>query len=79
MMDDKTMLARIAELEAALRGLSDMYSHAWDLVAGGLVMQPPSIPRFEEAHRVARIALGHPFVGDDGSDPDAAAALGEKP
>lgn len=52
------LLSRIRELEEALRGLSNMYTHAWDLAdGGGLIMLPPSIERFEASHEAARAAL----------------------
>lgn len=37
-------------LRAALKGLSDMYGHAWDLADGGLIMTKASMSRFEAAH-----------------------------
>lgn len=40
-------------LRAALKGLSDMYGHAWDLVDGGLFMNESSTARFEKAHKAA--------------------------
>lgn len=48
---------RIAALEAALRGLSKMYSDAWDRVDGALVMMGSSVGEFEEAHRIAEETL----------------------
>lgn len=45
-------------LREALRGLSEMYVHAWDIVDGGLMMMGESVPMFEEAHEKARAALG---------------------
>ena len=45
------------ELIAALRGLSEMYVHSWDLVSGGLVMLGDSLPKFERAHETARALL----------------------
>jgi hypothetical protein len=44
-------------LAKALHELSAMYTHAWDLVGGGLVMLEASIPRFEKAHANAIAAL----------------------
>lgn len=41
------------ELEAALKGLSDMYAQAWDRVDGGLMMMDSGVKRFEKAHSVA--------------------------
>lgn len=40
-------------LRAALKGLSDMYGHAWDLIDGGLFMNESSTARFEKAHKAA--------------------------
>lgn len=45
------------ELLAALRELSAMYTHAWDLVDGGLTMLSGSVDRFEAAHENARAAI----------------------
>ena len=46
-------------LRAALKGLSDLYSYAWDRVDGGLMMMPEGgVPKFEAAHKAALIALG---------------------
>lgn len=52
----------VLQLRAALKDLTDMYTHAWDLVDGGLIMLPPSIPRFEAAHNAAMLALGIKLV-----------------
>jgi hypothetical protein len=53
--------AQVDGLRAALKGLYDMYTHAWDLADGsGLVMLADSIPRFESAHSAAHLALGYP-------------------
>ena len=46
-----------AQLVEALSGLSKMYASAWDLVDGGLVMLPDSIPKFEKAHSIAYATL----------------------
>lgn len=48
---------QLAAVRAALKGLSDMYSHAWDSVDGNLLMIGDSIPRFEAAHEAAMQAL----------------------
>lgn len=44
-------------MREALMELSAMYTHAWDLVEGGLVMTQSSMPRFENAHAAAVAAL----------------------
>lgn len=49
---------RSAELENALKGLSDMYGSAWDTDGGGLVMFDSGKRRFEAAHKEARRVLG---------------------
>ena len=57
--------AEVAALRTALKDLSDMYGHAWDLVDGGLMMMDhrrrfralQSISRFERAHEAALAAL----------------------
>ncbi len=56
-----------AELLKALRDLSDMYGHAWDLANGGLMMMEPSIPRFESAHTAAQKAIAR-AEGRDSDD-----------
>ena len=58
------------QLKTALKGLSAMYTRAWDRVDGGLVMLPPSIPEFEAAHAAARVALGEPL--DEDTEPQSA-------
>lgn len=57
--------AEIARLRSALEGLSNMYSYAWDLADGGLMMMPDSIPKFEAAHAAARTALGFNDIDED--------------
>lgn len=52
-------------LRVALKGLSDMYARTWDRADGALVMMPDSVPRFEQAHRAALIALGEPVYDID--------------
>jgi hypothetical protein len=49
---------RCVELQGALKGLSDMYVQAWNLVDGGLIMADSGVDRFEAAHKEARRALG---------------------
>lgn len=58
MKTQRELGARIVELERALTELSEMYTHAWDLTDGGLIMMGPSVARFETAHANARRALG---------------------
>jgi hypothetical protein len=53
---------RIEALESALAGLESMYAHTWDRVDGALVMMPPSIEKFEAAHKKAREVLGIPLI-----------------
>lgn len=47
----------VRELVEALGELHGMYSYAWDLVDGGLMMFADSIPKFEAAHAKAAKAL----------------------
>ncbi len=47
-----------ATLRAALSELSNVYTHCWDLVDGGLILMPSSMERFENANAGARKALG---------------------
>lgn len=74
------MIAAIPEMLAALRGLSKMYSHAWDSVDGNLVMLGPSIERFEKAHHEAQKVLcaidGVPMPICDDEDDAALASIG---
>lgn len=51
------LIAAAPDLLAACKALFEMYSHAWDRADGSLVMLPPSIPRFEEAHEMAAVAI----------------------
>ena len=51
------LLAQVDALAGALKDLSAMYAHAWDLVDGGLMMMGTSIPKFEKAHKAAYKAL----------------------
>lgn len=55
----------IDRIENALLDLSSMYAATWDRVDGALVMMPDHIPKFESAHRRARIALGKPLIDDE--------------
>lgn len=71
----RRLLSERDALRKALEALEDMYVHAWDSADGGLVMLGHSIPKFEEAHRQARIALGCQLFGDlPGDIVDAAIA-----
>lgn len=47
----------LAELIEAAKAISDMYTHAWDLTDGGLLMMASSVPRFEERHAALTAAL----------------------
>ena len=47
----------LAELIEAAKAVSDMYTHAWDLTDGGLLMMASSVPRFEERHAALTAAL----------------------
>lgn len=63
------------ELLVALEALSKMYSHAWNLVDGGLMMMPDqSVPMFDAAHTLAgdalRRAKGLPIYEDDDWQPE---------
>ena len=74
----KELRAKLAACESALKGLYDMYSHAWDLSDGsGLIMLADSIPRFEAAHHAAHLALGYPELICDEDDDIASRAAGE--
>jgi hypothetical protein len=66
----------VEKLRSALKGLSDMYSHAWDLVDGGLMMHGSSVERFESAHNAAYALLNpdHPLITGDKEEEERAAA-----
>lgn len=66
----------VEKLRSALKGLSDMYTHAWDLADGGLMMMESSMDRFEKAHQVAYDVLNpdHPLISDEDDEDDVAAA-----
>lgn len=73
--EDARLMAAAPVLLAALTDLSNMYSHAWDRVDGGLTMFGSSVDRFERAHHAAQIALcaatGAPLpFSDDDDDGD---------
>jgi hypothetical protein len=63
----RRLTERCAELENALKGLSNMYTYAWDMVGGGLMMM--DVKRFELAHKEARRVLGIELmeVDEDGN------------
>ena len=68
-------------LVKALTELSNMYTHAWDRVDGGLTMFGSSVDRFEKAHRDAHVLLctikGEPLPVDlDEDDTDLVSAPG---
>lgn len=67
--DRVILLTEIESLRTALHGLARIYSDAWDRVGGGLVIL--DIPRFEEAHKAARIALGTPLFDLDTGEMEA--------
>ena len=68
-------------LVKALTELSNMYTHAWDRVDGGLTMFGSSVDRFEKAHRDAHVLLctikGEPLPVDlDEDDTDLVSGPG---
>jgi hypothetical protein len=56
--EDLAAQDEILRLRTALAGLEAMYVYTWDRVDGALVMMPDAIPKFEAAHKAARVALG---------------------
>ncbi len=44
-------------VRAAFKGLSNMYTYAFDLSDGGLIMMGSHVQKFEDTHRVAQEAL----------------------
>ena len=67
-------------LVKALQDLSKMYSHAWDVVDGGLMMHGNSIDHFESAHHAAQVALhiatGSPLpISDDEENAEPGVAV----
>jgi hypothetical protein len=61
------LISAAPDMLAALQEISAMYQRAWDLVNGGLMMPPESIPRFEDAHKAVRVAISKAI--SDGADP----------
>jgi hypothetical protein len=55
--ENAVLAASAPSLLAALRALSDMYTHAWDRTDGALVMSGSSVPKFEAVHEAARSAI----------------------
>lgn len=53
------LIARLPEMEAALKMHYALYTHAWDTVDGNLVMFGESIDKFEAAHAATHKALGY--------------------
>ena len=41
-------------LLSALKGMTSMYGHCWDLVDGGLLCMQDNVQRFEDAHEAAQ-------------------------
>lgn len=60
-----SLRAQLAEALAALKGLSDLYGHAWDRVDGALVMMGDSVDRFEKAHADAYDVLNPGALTDE--------------
>lgn len=58
------LLSKLAIAREALKDITKMYSHAWDLVNGGLMMMPDSIPQFEKAHEKVEKALAAISLGE---------------
>ena len=52
-----TQSKRIVELEGALRGIMPYWTHAWDLVEGGLFIDKQSVKKFDAAFQRARALL----------------------
>ena len=48
---------RIKALEGALRGIMPYWTHAWDLVEGGLFIDKQSVKKFDAAFQRARALL----------------------
>ena len=44
-------------VRAAFKGLSNMYTYAFDLSDGGLIMMGSHVQKFEDTHKVAQEAL----------------------
>jgi len=59
--------AEVDGLRSALKGLSDMYTWAWDKVDGGLMMSSSGVERFEKAHQRAYEVLypDRPLITDE--------------
>ncbi|MBN0975938.1 hypothetical protein JTY93_15500 [Pseudomonas hygromyciniae] len=51
-------------LLSALKGMTSMYGHCWDLVDGGLLCMQDNVQRFEDAHEVAQKVIAITGKGD---------------
>lgn len=59
--ENKALADEVARLAAdkealltALKSMTSMYGHCWDLVDGGLLCMQSSVQRFEDAHEAAQ-------------------------
>lgn len=55
----------IDHLLGVARQVDELYSHAWDRADGGLSMFGSSVPKFEDAHKAVREALGIKLLTED--------------
>ena len=51
--DYEKLKAENEALLTALKGMTSMYGHCWDLVDGGLLCMQDNVQRFEDAHEAA--------------------------
>lgn len=65
--------ASLAQLVAAVKGMTKLYPHVWDRTDGGLVVFPENVARFDAAFDALRIAVG------EAVDDDETAALSSQP
>lgn len=63
---DADIPASLAQLVAAVKGMTKLYPHVWDRTDGGLVVFPENVVRFDAAFDALRIAVGE-AVDDDES------------
>ncbi|WP_254632491.1 hypothetical protein [Achromobacter denitrificans] len=70
---DADIPASLAQLVAAVKGMTKLYPHVWDRTDGGLVVFPENVARFDAAFDALRIAVG------EAVDDDETAALAAQP
>lgn len=62
---DADIPASLAQLVAAVKGMTKLYPHVWDRTDGGLVVFPENVARFDAAFDALRIAVGEAADDDE--------------